>query len=209
MRRRGRSSAVLAASIVAIACTQTLVVRHGPAQRQIVARTYARTTRELRAAILDRYPKPNAAFKRDTISPDLFHVLSITEQPPPGFSADWLASYVDPGGYLEPYRRLPVAEQANDLALTEWVGDRYWTSEYEANGRSVRFRCWFVLHFAEPTPGTTELQVFEIVPTVWVGEHWAWAKEGFGPGRFHDIRFVEPTVKDREAILQFVDSILK
>ena len=44
---------------------------------------------------------------------------------------------------------------------------------------------------------------------VWVGEHWAMAKEGFGPGRFHDIRFVEPTVSDRRAVLDFVDSILK
>jgi hypothetical protein len=34
-------------------------------------------------------------------------------------------------------------------------------------------------------------------------------KEGIGPAKVHDMRFVEPTVRDRRMVLDFVDSILK
>ena len=139
----------------------------------------------------------------------MFRILSISEQPPPGFSADWLFGYVDPGGYFEPYRRLSVAEQSNDLVLREATGDRYWLSEYEAKGRPVRFHCGLIIHFIERGPESTEVQVFEIVPTVWVGEHWAMSREGPGFGKYRDIRFVEPTVKDREDVLRFIDGILQ
>lgn len=193
----------VAGLLAAAACSETPIVRNGPAQRQIVSRTYARGARELRATLLEEYHKRSATL------PEIFQILSISDQPPPGFSPDWLVGYVDPGGYLEPYRRLAHAERTNDLVLLEATGDRYWLSEYEANGRPVQFHCGLIVHFVEPTPGTTEVEVFEVVPTVWVGEHWAWGKEGFGLGRYHDIRFVEPTVRDREAVLQFIDSILK
>jgi hypothetical protein len=210
MRRRRAGVTLLFASMLLGACRETPIARNGPTQRRIVARTYARSMHDVRTAILNRYPKVESyPVRPDNTYPDLFHVLSISEQPPPGFQADWLAAYVDPSGFLEPYRRLTPAEQANDLVLREATGDRYWLSEYEANGQAVKFKCGLIVHFVESAPGTTEAQVFEVVPTVWVGQHWAWAKEGFGPGRFHDIRFVDPTVRDREAMLAFIDSILK
>jgi hypothetical protein len=89
--------------------------------------------RDLRAAILERYAQ------LDATRPEMFRVLSITEQPPPGFSPDWLVTYVDPGGYLEPYRRLAPTDRENDLVLREATGDRYWLSEYEAKGAPCRF----------------------------------------------------------------------
>jgi hypothetical protein len=189
----------IALSVALTACRQTPITRNGPAQQAIVSRTYERPMRELRAAILEQYQKPDAA------RPEMFRVLSISEQPPPGFSADWLVAYVDPGGYFEPYRRLTAAEQANDLVLREATGDRYWMSEYEANGRPVKFHCGIIIHFIERAPGTTEVQVFELVPTVWVGQRWALSREGPGFGKYHDIRFVEPTVKDRVAVLDFIE----
>lgn len=156
--------------------------------------------RDLRAAILARLQTPDAT------RPEMFRILSISEQPPPGFAPDWLAAYVDPSGYLEPYRRLTSAEQANDLVLREATGDRYWLSEYEAKGRPVPFHCALIIHFVEQG-ATTEVQVFEVVPTVWVGEHWAMSKEGPGFGKYHDIRFVDPTVRDRVAVLDFIDGV--
>jgi hypothetical protein len=51
--------------------------------------------------------------------------------------------------------------------------------------------------------------VYEVVPTVWVGEHWAMSAHGIGFGRYHDIRFVEPTVKDRVDALDIVDQLLR
>ena len=124
-----------------------------------------------------------------------------------GFAPDWLAAYVDPSGYLEPYRRLTPAEQANDLVLREATGDRYWLSEYEAKGRPVPFHCGLIIHFIEHGSSTTEVQVYEVIPTVWVGEHWAMSKEGLGFGKYHDIRFVDPTVRDRVAVLDFVEGM--
>ena len=188
---------VFAASLAVTACRQTPIARNGPAQQALVSRMYQRPMRDLRAAILARLQTPDAT------RPEMFRILSISEQPPPGFAPDWLAAYVDPSGYLEPYRRLTPAEQANDLVLREATGDRYWLSEYEAKGRPVPFHCALIIHFVEHG-ATTEVQVFEVVPTVWVGEHWAMSKEGPGFGKYHDIRFVDPTVRDRVAVLDFI-----
>ena len=198
-----RHLTILTASLGLTACRETPIARNGPAQQALVSRTYSRPLRELRAAILAQYQKPDAT------RPEMFRILSISQQPPPGFSADWLVAYVDPGGYFEPYRRLSAAEQSNDLVLREATGDRYWISEYEAKGRPVRFHCGLIIHFVERSARSTEVQVFEIVPTVWVGEHWAMSREGPGFGKYHDIRFVEPTVKDREDVLRFIDGMLQ
>jgi hypothetical protein len=180
------------------ACRDTPISRNGAAQQRIVSRTYPRAARDLRAAILDGYGKPDATL------PEMFRVLSITEQPPPGFSPDWLDGYVDPGGFLEPYRRLAAGDRLNDLVLREATGDRYWLSEYEAKGRPVPFHCGLIIHFVERSAGLTEVQVLEVVPTVWVGKHWAMSREGPGLGKYHDIRFVEPTVSDRVAVLDLI-----
>jgi len=39
---------------------------------------------------------------------------------------------------------------------------------------------------------------------VWVGEHWAMAAHGIGFGRYHDIRFVGPTTKDRQDLVSLL-----
>ena len=52
------------------------------------------------------------------------------------------------------------------------------------------------------------MQVYELVPSVWVGEHWAFAAHGVGVGRYDDIRFVEPTVNDRVKTLELLDRVL-
>jgi hypothetical protein len=155
-----------AAMLVVSACREARISRNGPAQQSLIARTYARPMAELRRAILQGYAKAQAT------GPEMFRILSISEQPPPGFEPDWIMRYIDPSGFLEPYRRLSTADQANDLVLREPTDDRYWPSEYEANGRPVPFRCALIMHFTQRGPGMTEVQVFEVVPTVWVGERW-------------------------------------
>ena len=158
---------------------------------------------DLRARIFERYRASHASLS------EAFRVLQMTEQPPPGSSPDWLVTYVDTAGFLKPYVDLPDSARSYDLVLREPTGDKYWTSEYETTDGPVRFQCGLIVHFVPRSPTETEVQVFEIVPTMWVGEHWAMAKEGIGPAKVHDIRFVEPTVRDRHAVLDFVDSILK
>jgi hypothetical protein len=204
MRRRAATAcAVVAASIAITACRPTRITRNGPAQERIVSRVFHVGMTDLRARIVDRYTGTHSQL------PDPFRVLDMTNQPPPGFSPDWMARYVDPGGFLEPYVDLPDSARAHDLVFSDATLDKYWASEYETSDGPVRFRCTLIAHFVPRSATETELQVFELVPTVWVGEHWAMAKEGIGPAKVHDIRFVEPTVRDRRAVLDLVDSILK
>lgn len=190
-------------SVLAVACRATPITRDGPPQARLVSRVYPIAMEELRAKILDRY-----SATREQLS-DAFRALDITGQPPPGFSPDWLAGYVDPGGFLKPYVDLPDSLRARDLILREATGDKYWTSEYRTGDGPIRFRCALIVHFVPHASNQTELQVFEVVPTVWVGEHWTLAKEGIGPAKVHDIRFVEPTVRDRLALLEFVDAVVR
>jgi hypothetical protein len=204
MRRRPAAAfAAAAASLAIAACRPTPITRNGPPQERISSRTYPVPVNDLRARIVERYP----AFRAGS---DAFRALELTGQPPPGYSTNWFVGYVDPGGFFKPYVDLSDSARALDLVLQDAIGDSYWTSEYETTHGPVPFRCTLILHFVPRSATETELQVFELVPTVWVGQHWVMmVKEGVGPGRARDIRFVEPTVRDRRAVLDFVDSILK
>jgi hypothetical protein len=199
--RTHKAIAMLLGAVALTACREVPVVRHGPVQTRLVSRTYAMPTQTLRERILHEF-----ATARSTL-PDPFRRLRARELTPPWYSPDWLAGFVDPGGFLADYKRMRPAETANDLLLQDPTGDMYWLSEYVTDTGPVKFHCGLILHFAERAPGATDVQVFETVPTVWLGEHWAMAMHGVGFGRFDDIRFVEPTVKDRLDVLELVDRI--
>jgi hypothetical protein len=204
MRHKSRTLLIcIATSAGVAACRPTPITRAGADQQRIVSRVYPVAIGDLRAKVLDRYSATHASLS------EAFQSLEMTEQPPPGFSPDWLAGYIDPGGYLKSYVDLPDSARSRDLVLQEATGDKYWTSEYQSKDGPARFRCSLIVHFVPRSPNETEVQVFEVVPTVWVGEHWAMAKEGIGPAKVRDIRFVEPTVRDRTAVLDFIDSVLR
>jgi hypothetical protein len=58
----------------------------------------------------------------------------------------------------------------------------------------------------EETPDSvTRVQVYEKVPQVWAGMYWTFGHSG--PGEYRDIRFVDPTVKDRLAVLDLLTVI--
>ncbi len=203
-RRTVLRIAMFAVAFMSWACHETPIVRNGARQERIVSRVYPLAVRDLRALVQQRYASAQH------VLPDAFRVLKLTEAPPPGFGPEWLTTYTDPGSYLDPYRKLPQSERANDLVLREATDDQYWLSEYQTDDDvPVLFHCGLVLHFIERAPKTTELQVYEILPTVFVGKHWEWAKEGIGFGRYRDIRFVLPTMREREAVLALVDTIVK
>ncbi len=125
------------------------------------------------------------------------------------WSDDWALTFIDPGGFLDPYRKLPAADRERDLLIEDPTGDQYWSSEYVTTSGPVKFRCGFVLHFASPMSGETRVSVYETTPAIWVGEKWGMSKEGVLPGRHHDIRFVEPTVGDRRNVLKWIDSLVR
>jgi hypothetical protein len=117
-------------------------------------------------------------------------------------------TWVDPGNFLDHYRTLEPTARARDVLLEEPTGDVYWLSEYATAQGAVKFHCGLILHFADAGTGTT-IEVYEKVPTIWVGEHWAFAMHGVGFGRFHAIRFAEPTVRDRIQTLDLIDRLVE
>jgi len=203
-RTRNVSIAVIAAALQA-GCSETAIVRNGPPQQRVVARSYGVTVADARTKIL------NAFAKRPAPLPPPFSQLMATELTGPSYPADWLVTYVDPGGFLDDYKRLAPADRAHDLLLREPTGDVYWLSDYALagdEGAPVKFHCGLIVHFVPHEPSFTEIQIYEMVPTVWVGEHWAFSKHGPGFGRYHDIRFVEPSVADRVRTLDLLDRLL-
>ena len=114
-----------------------------------------------------------------------------------------LNSEGNPG--LARYAALPADAKTLDLYLHDPL-DRYWTSEYELDGAPVRFRCDFLLHL-EPADGGTRVEVIEYLPKVWPRDHFLLLGR-HGPGRYRDIRTVEPTVRDREELLATVRALL-
>jgi hypothetical protein len=200
--RWGWCTALATASAAAVACSGPPVERTGPTQERSVRRTWNETLPLVRSAVIE-------AFRQDRSTlPDPFNQMIATELTLPQHTPDWLVGYVDPGNFLKDYKALPPAIRSNDLWVEDPIGDTYWRSEYQGPEGPVRFRCGFILHFVEAPAGTT-IEAYESVPEVWAGEHWAWAMHGFGFGRVHDIRFVEPTVQDRIRVLDLVDDIIK
>lgn len=196
--------AILSAALVSSGCSGAPIIRSGPEQQRVVARTYAVSSIAARTKILDAFEQPRSALAEP------FRQMTANALMPPFFSPDWLVTLVDPGSFLDPYKRMPPADKVNDLLLQEDTGDFYWPSEYMTRGadRPVPFHCGLIVHFVPRPPSSTEIQIYEMTPTVWVGEHWAFSAHGVGFGRYHDIRFVEPTVTDRVKALDVLDRVL-
>ena len=187
------------------ACGETPVVRSGPVQQRIVARTYAGPPATARAKVLEVFEHAR------TTLPEPYRQMTARALTSPRFSPDWLVTFVDPGGFLESYKRLPAADKAQDVLIQDATGDLYWASEYQnsTTKEPVRFHCGLILHLVPSGSARIEVQIYEVVPTIWVGEHWALAAHGIGPARVHDIRFVEPTVTDRVKTLEILDRLLQ
>jgi hypothetical protein len=182
-------------------CNSVPVERHGAAQQFVVSRVYPANLQTLRAAVLTRFGDKSKPL------PLPFRDMLAIELKPPRYSADWIAGWGDRGGFLEPYKRIPAPVRVNDLLIEEPIGDAYWTSEYSTTGGPTKFRCGFILHFAGDAPLATEVQVYEKVPEIWAGEHWEFLHHGIGIGKVHDIRLVEPTVKDRLDMLNLLSEM--
>ena len=191
----------LALPLLLCACASTPVERKGPLQQTIVKRTYSTGLQDLRSAILAKFGRvPNSL-------PFPFREMHAIELKPPQYGPGWLEGWADGGGFLQTYKRIPAAEKLQDLYINEWTGDIYWPSEYFTLAGPAKFHCGFIVHLAEQAQNAAEVQVYEHVPTVWAGEHWEVSRHGIGFGKYHDIRFVEPTVKDRIDLLDLLGAL--
>jgi hypothetical protein len=175
------------------------VTRNGPAQMSSVSRTWPVPLDSVRSAVLSQFQRASGP------RPAPFTPMSVVELKTR--SPTWAEGYVDPGGFLQPYRSLSAADRVPDLLIQD-LGDNYWMSEYTSAAGPVKFHCGFILHFA-PEGEATRVEVYEMTPTVWPGEIWAMAAHGIGPARIHDLRFVEPTVTDRQHMLAWIGTVLR
>jgi hypothetical protein len=200
----GRLSALAVVCLAAGACGRSQVIRTSSAPVPLVSATFAGSLPALRARILDRFGGGHTL-------PEPFDRMTATALAPPQYAPDWADTAVDPGGFLDPYRKLSPAQRQHDILIQDPIGEVYWVSEYSTAQGPVRFRCGFILHFVDresPSPPTTEIQIYELVPTVWVGERWSLSAHGIGFGRHRDIRFVEPTTRDRQDVVTLLERLL-
>lgn len=198
MRALGARAAILVATIAVGACAGPVVGRNGPSEEREVSRTWPVDVDFLRSAVVEQFQH---ASSRRPAPYDEMSVVELDRRP-----LDWAATYVDPGGFLEPYRRLPASARRPDLLLSTADGG-YWLSEYASTAGPAEFSCGFILHLAPVGPNATTVSVFELTPSVRVGRRWAWSAHG--PGRVDDIRFVEPTVTDRHHVLAWIDTLVR
>ena len=194
-------------------CTTTgQVKRYGPPQKRVVRRTYELDPDKFRAAVLDKFRSVHytsqAPFQSTaTVATVPFQSMRAMELKSPNYPPDWLVTWVDPGNFLEPYKLIDGSRRLRDLLIEEPTGELYWQSEYGTPEGPAKFRCGFIIHFEEKSPASTEIQVYEKAPELWLGEERGFAHHGIGIEKFHDIRFVQPTVKDRLDMLEELNRI--
>lgn len=187
---------------VASSCSGPAVTRTGPPEVRDVSTSVPVPLETLRSAVIAQM----AASRRGNVTPPApLGGMTVVELDK--WQDDWAENYVDPGGFFDPYRKLPAADRRRDLRLDDWLDSLGWTSEYSTASGPVPFKCGFVLHFAAENAGATRVSVYEITPEVTVGKHWALAHEGIGFAKVYDIRFVEPTVTDRQQVINWIATL--
>lgn len=199
--RKLNAALVVITLIGCLSCKSVPVERRGAPQQLVVSRVYPADLQTLRAAILTRFGDKSKPLALP------FRTMRVIELKPPNYPPEWLSTWSDPGGFLKPYQSMPASLRIYDLLIEEPIGDTYWSSEYLTAAGPARFRCGFIVHLSANAPSGTEVQVYEKVPEIWAGEHWEFLHEGIGIGKVHDIRFVEPTVKDRLDVLNLLSEI--
>src|SRR4051812_38843079 len=171
---------LLAGMSCLVACREGNVTRSGAEQTKLVAATIPVALPALRDAILKKFTTQKADLPRPFSSMTIFEA----------------SAFPDAGSGLS------VDLRKQDLVLRDPTYDVYWTSEYRNQRGPVKFQCGFVIRLDEASAASTRVEVYETSPAVWVGMYWTLGHSG--PGRYMDIRPVEPTVQDRVALLQLI-----
>jgi hypothetical protein len=112
-----------------------------------------------------------------------------------------LAAARDPG--LAEYAALPAQARRLDLYVFT-LADHYWTtSEYTCGREPVLFKSDFLIHLGSDLGRGTRVEVLEYRPRVHLGDRFVLFGH-HGPGRYADVRFVGPTTREREELVDLV-----
>ena len=173
--------------------------RQGEARAQ-VARFVARSADEVHARLargldgvlhaVDKFRSSHLATSNDPVFPDP-QQLSLAAREDPALAA---------------YAALDEGQRRRDFYMFD-LSDSYWTSEYVWLGQPARFKTDFIVHVAEAAGGGTRVEVLEYRPRVNLGRHFVLGGH-HGPGFYDDVRFVAPTTRDREELLELVVGLL-
>ncbi len=106
--------------------------------------------------------------------------------------------------FVERYVHIPAQLRARDVYLYEPSGDYYWDSEYFYQGQPAKFRCSFLIHLEPAQNAATKVEIFEYQPIIWAGEYIGLSAHAILPTKLHDIRPVETTTADRQALLAMI-----
>jgi hypothetical protein len=107
---------------------------------------------------------------------------------------------------LKRYAGLPAAMRSDDIYL--WSPDTpYWYSGYTANGNSLPFRSYFIVHLSAVDTHHTDVEIIEDQPVVNMGRKLSVDANGV-VHRF-DIENVAPTASDREYLLYCINQFIE
>jgi len=108
--------------------------------------------------------------------------------------------------FVQQYVHIPPQLRTQDVYLYEPSGDYYWESEYFYQGHPAKFRCSFLIHLEPAGESGTTVEIFEYQPIIWAGEYFGLSAHAVLPMMLHDIRPVDTTTRDRQALLKMIQS---
>ena len=193
--------AIATSTVFLSACSRTAVTRaEGP--RSFYSATVSESAALVKASMLTLLR--DKSLTRDTpFAPFGAHVAGD-----PIFPPDHQLEFSSGGAQdVAAYVAIPLAERIDDLYLFDPIGT-FWNSEYEANGAPLPFHCNFVVHLASHGPAQTEISVLEHAPTVNAGRRFFLLGHE-GPGFYADLQSVQPTNRERDALLRLILTQLK
>ncbi len=152
---------------------------------------------------LERYTPPGFVPEAEYLRPKFF-ITKHGSREFSEFDVRRLAESDNP--WLLQYMAIPPEARRHDLRL-QWVTDVFWPAEaYVYDGRPARFTTNFIVHFEAVDESTTALEIFELLPTIWVGRKYGVGAHG--PGSFRDYRDAEQSLGERVDLLDFVRKLI-
>lgn len=148
---------------------------------------------------LERYTPPGFVPEAEYLRPKLF-IAKHGSREFSEFDVRRLAESDNP--WLQRYIAIPPEARRHDLRL-QWVTDVFWPAEaYVYEGRPAKFTTNFLVHFEAVDEAATAIEIFELLPTIWVGRKFGVGAHG--PGRFRDYRDAEQSLGERADLLDFI-----
>ena len=153
---------------------------------------------------LEQYTPPGFVPEAEYLRPKLF-ITRYGSREFSEFDVRRLAASDNP--WLQRYVEVPPEARRHDLRL-QWVTDVFWPAEgYVYEGRPAKFTTNFLVHFEAVDESATAIEIFELLPTIWVGRKFGVGAHG--PGRFRDYRNAEQSLGERTDLLDFIRDLIR